>query len=176
MVVVQHGTGASLDLVAAEAGVSKGGLLHHFGSKEELLVALAEHQTALFESLVDAHLDPDDAEPGRLLRAYVRASLDQLEAAALRDEATLMAALSAIPQVVRDAQDANRRWRHRFAEDGIDAGRAAVVIRAADGASAAALFEGHLDQAEIDGLRAELLALTRDAGPLPGRPSTKWRV
>lgn len=34
----QHGTtGATLDAVAAEAGVSKGGLLYHFGSKAELV-------------------------------------------------------------------------------------------------------------------------------------------
>ncbi len=34
----RHGTsGATLDAVAAEAGVSKGGLLYHFGSKAELV-------------------------------------------------------------------------------------------------------------------------------------------
>ena len=34
----QHGTaGATLDAVAAEAGVSKGGLLYHFGSKAKLM-------------------------------------------------------------------------------------------------------------------------------------------
>ena len=34
----EHGTaGATLDAVAAKAGVSKGGLLYHFGSKAELI-------------------------------------------------------------------------------------------------------------------------------------------
>lgn len=175
VVVLAHGASASLELVAREAGVSKGGLLHHFRSKDDLLVALAAHLTQTFEEQVEAQLDPDDAAPGRLVRAYVRASLHQLEAAAVRDEATLMAALSTVPHVVRDAQSSNRRWRERFAADGLDAGRAGVIIRAADGATAAALFEGHLDQGEIDQLRDELIALTYDPGPFAGRPATAWR-
>lgn len=37
-----HGIGATLDLVAREAGISKGGLVYHFPSKTALLVALAQ--------------------------------------------------------------------------------------------------------------------------------------
>ena len=40
--VVVHGAGVSLDVVAREAGVSKGGLMHHFRSKDELMTALAD--------------------------------------------------------------------------------------------------------------------------------------
>lgn len=172
--VVKHGASASLETVAREAGVSKGGLLHHFRSKEDLMIALAEHVHTTFEEQVEAQLDPEDTEPGRLIRAYVRASLHQLEASAVRDEATLMAALSTIPQVVGDAQSATGRWRERFAADGLDAGRAGVIIRAADGATAAALFEGRLDQGQIDLLRDELIALSYDPGPFAGRPPTAW--
>ncbi|GAA0999586.1 TetR/AcrR family transcriptional regulator [Subtercola frigoramans] len=38
---------ATLDAVAAEAGVSKGGLLYHFGSKEALVDGLIERLSAL---------------------------------------------------------------------------------------------------------------------------------
>jgi AcrR family transcriptional regulator len=172
--IVRHGAGASLEVIAREAEVSKGGLLHHFNSKDELLIAVAEHLMSRFDSEVESHLDPSDTEPGRLLRAYVRASLHQLEASAVRDEATLMAALSTIPQVVRVAQLSSRQWRERFADDGVDAARAAVIIRAADGAAAAALFEGQLPGTDVDRLREELLALSRDPGPLPGRPPSPW--
>lgn len=164
--VVAHGSGVSLEVIAREAGVSKGGVLHHFPAKDELLVAVAEDRLSRFKQAVDDGLDPSDHAPGRLVRAYVRTSLSQLEASQLRDEATLMAALSTIPEVVRRAHADGRMWRSAFASDGLDPGRTAVIVRAADGATAAALFEGHLDQDEIDRLRAELLALSYDTGPL----------
>lgn len=164
--VLDHGAGVSLEVIAREAGVSKGGLLHHFRNKDSLLVAVAEDQLTTFKACVEAALDPADHAPGRLVRAYVRASLSQLEASRLRDEATLMAALSSIPDVVRRAQADGRMWREAFAADGLDPGLTAVIVRAADGATVAALFEGHLDQAEIDMLRDELLALSHHVGPL----------
>ena len=40
--VAERGAGISLDLIAQSAGVSKGGLLHHFRSREALFVGLVE--------------------------------------------------------------------------------------------------------------------------------------
>lgn len=85
-----------------------------------------------------------------------------------------MAALSSIPQVVRRTQADGRTWREAFAADGLDPGRAAVLTRAADVAAAVRLFEGQLDQDEIDWLREELIALSRPTGPLEDRPSRAW--
>ncbi|WP_435742071.1 TetR/AcrR family transcriptional regulator [Nocardioides sp. SYSU DS0663] len=166
--VIQHGAGVSLEVIAREAGVSKGGLLHHYGSKNELYVAVAEQQLAEFRAAVEAAVDPGDRAPGRLVRAYVRVSLHQLEAARVRDEATLMAALATIPEVVTRARADGESWRAAFAEDGLDPVRTSVITRAADGAAAAALFEGQHDQGEIDRLRDVLLELSREAGPLMG--------
>ncbi len=45
-VYARHGFGATLDEVAAEAGFTKGAVYSHFGSKENLLLALAEEQLA----------------------------------------------------------------------------------------------------------------------------------
>lgn len=48
--VEAKGAGAmTLDAVAAQAGVSKGGLMHHFKSKDALLTALIEQVTDTFE-------------------------------------------------------------------------------------------------------------------------------
>ncbi|MCL8026858.1 TetR/AcrR family transcriptional regulator [Nocardioides bruguierae] len=172
--LLTHGAGASLEVIARVAEVSKGGLLHHFPSKDALLVALGAHLEAQFEEHVEAQLDPEDDAPGRLLRAYVRASLDQLDATQVREEITLLALISAVPEATQDARDAWHRWRERLAADGLDAGRTHVIVRAADGVSAASLFDGDVDAGEVDALREELLALTRDAGPLPGRPPRPW--
>jgi AcrR family transcriptional regulator len=167
--VLAHGAGVSLDVIAREAGVSKGGLLHHFPTKDTLLVALGEFLTDRFVEAVHAELDPDDHEPGRLLRAYVRATLHEIDHGEMvREEATLMAALSSIPEVVRRAQESSRTWKEAFDADGLDPQRTAIIARAADGTAAAALFEGSLDAEEVAMMRTELLALTRGAGPLLG--------
>ncbi len=43
-VALEHGFGkVTLDAVAREAGLSKGGLLHHFGSKTELIRSMLTH-------------------------------------------------------------------------------------------------------------------------------------
>lgn len=165
--LVEHGPRASLDVVAAEAGVSKGGLLHHFPNREALMLALSEHVAERWAVLVDSHLDPDDHAPGRLVRAYVRATLHDLaDGAAFREEASVMAALNTFPEVVADAQQHSQRWRDAFAADGLDPERTAVLTRAADGVALATLFEGRLDPAEVARMRDTLLALSREPGPL----------
>ena len=51
----EHGTsGATLDAVAAKAGVSKGGLLYHFGSKAELIRGSLDRLHLLVEEDVES--------------------------------------------------------------------------------------------------------------------------
>lgn len=73
-----HEQGAScltLDATCARAGMSKGGLLYHFRSKEDLLLALVDHRECLLEEAVQEALDadPDLEPPGRRHRALIRA-------------------------------------------------------------------------------------------------------
>src|SRR3954465_8010172 len=57
----------TLDAVAAEAGVSKGGLLYHFKTKRDLVQAMIERWLAEFQRDIDA------ADPS-FVRGYVKAS------------------------------------------------------------------------------------------------------
>ncbi|MGY1642699.1 TetR/AcrR family transcriptional regulator [Geodermatophilus sp. SYSU D00703] len=165
--VLVHGPGVSLDVVAREAGVSKGGLLHHFRTKDELLAALVDDLFEQFDRAVRERVDPDDAAPGRLLRAYVRATFDELaHGQDAVEQTTLMATLSAFPELTRRSQERYRRWNETLAEDGADPQRVVVVLRACDGVSIAPLFEGPLGADELAATRDLLLRLTRDPGPL----------
>jgi AcrR family transcriptional regulator len=165
--VVAHGAGVSLDVVAREAGVSKGGLMHHFRSKDELMAALADDLFDQFAQAVEDRIDPQDSSPGRLLRAYVRATFDDLEKSQdAVEQTTLMATLSSFPEPARRAQERYRRWNKTLAEDGIDPQRVLVVLRACDGASIAPLFEGPLAPRELAGTRDLLLRLASGTGPL----------
>jgi AcrR family transcriptional regulator len=165
--VVAHGAGVSLDVVAREAGVSKGGLMHHFRSKDELMSALADDLFDQFDRAVQDRIDPDDAAPGRLLRAYVRATFDDLERGQDAVEpTTLMATLSSFPDAARRSHERYRRWNETLAADGVHHERVLLVMRACDGAAIAPLFEGPLPAQELTTTRDLLLRLASDSGPV----------
>ncbi|AZG15485.1 MULTISPECIES: TetR/AcrR family transcriptional regulator [Cupriavidus] len=75
--LVEEGIGAvTLNAVAARAGVSKGGLQHHFSSKQELLQALSSEVLDHFKRQVETVAASDTEPHGRHTRAYLRASAD----------------------------------------------------------------------------------------------------
>jgi AcrR family transcriptional regulator len=49
----------TLDAIAAESGISKGGLMHQFRSKEAVLKALLEHQVAHYEAFAQGYTAPE---------------------------------------------------------------------------------------------------------------------
>ncbi|WP_165837590.1 TetR/AcrR family transcriptional regulator [Zavarzinia aquatilis] len=61
-----------LDAVAAAAGVSKGGLLHHFPSRQALLEALCEECLSRCDRRIEAELAADPVVAGRFSRAYLQ--------------------------------------------------------------------------------------------------------
>jgi AcrR family transcriptional regulator len=111
----------TLDAVAAEAGVSKGGLLYHFRSKRQLLDAVVERWLDDFQADIDA------AGPG-FVAGYVRAS-DGAKA----EEAGLLAALVAEPGVLAAVRERYAIWQDRVATEGGDPVEATVARLAADG-------------------------------------------
>jgi len=62
----------TLENVARQAGVSKGGLLHHYPGKDALIDGLFEQVVVWFGDLVDAAIEPDETCHGRFSRAYLR--------------------------------------------------------------------------------------------------------
>lgn len=67
--------GLTLDRVARRAGVSKGGLIHHFPSKQALIEGLFAAIVQSFENTLAALIAQDDDPRGRFTRAYVAAVL-----------------------------------------------------------------------------------------------------
>lgn len=166
-----RGPAATLDDVAREAGLSKGGVIYHFPTKDHLVVGLAEALLDDFRDAVHAQLDPADEQPGRLTRAYVRASLADTDLVAARDAYALIAQLITAPAVADVARADARRWREELGADGLPDAVTALVVAAADGASVAPLWGAEVDDAEHARLADQLVALTRDpdrwVGPSP---------
>ena len=59
----------SLNAVAREAGVSKGGLIHHFPNKQALIFALFARLLAIMEEAITALMQEDGVSYGRFTRA-----------------------------------------------------------------------------------------------------------
>lgn len=62
----------TLDAVAAEAGVSKGGLLYHFRSKDELIAAMLDLFCREMQGRLERQVAADLNPRGRFIRAMVR--------------------------------------------------------------------------------------------------------
>lgn len=162
-VLSTKGTSATLDDIAREAGVSKGGLLYHFASKDDLLVALTHDVLDEFRVCVDAELDPDDDAPGAFTRAYVRALLaPQGPDDPVAEKVVLLGLLLTIPSVATIARDDAEAIDTRLRNDGLPQDVMVLVVSAADGANAAPTWGGSpRPEAELAALKEYLLALTR---------------
>lgn len=164
-VIRQRGIIATLDDIARAAGVSKGGLVYHFATKDELVQALAADVIRDFRSAVTEALDPAEPSPGRLTRAYVRASLDLsanedqiAEKVALA--AQLMTSLEVSSLIRVDAQ----QWDAELRNDGLPEDLLTLVIAAADGASTASVWGGFVTTPNHELLKEQLIALTYAPG------------
>jgi AcrR family transcriptional regulator len=121
----------TLDAVAAEAAVSKGGLLYHFPSKEALLSAMVEGLCRTFGDLAAAAARADPEPLGRSARAYLAASAGDLWHSSRW--MALVGALALNPELL-DAWRADMlAGRAADEEEGADPAAAAIVRLAADG-------------------------------------------
>lgn len=62
----------TLEAVAKEAGVSKGGLLYHFRSKDELLAGMLEYFKSKVNVALETRMASDKNPRGRFLRAFIQ--------------------------------------------------------------------------------------------------------
>lgn len=165
--LLAHGSAVTIAAIAEASGVSKGGVLHHFSTKEILIKALADDFLRQFREDVVRNVDLSENTSGKLLRAYVRTiSVHALDLLATTTGESQWGVLSLMPEV-RAIIDADaRRWRDEFQADGLHLDRILVVTRAADGLAAAARDEASLTSDEVEHTTALMLRMTFGDGPL----------
>ena len=135
-VVLERGVPAlTLDAVAEAAGLSKGGLIYHFESKEALIRAMIARIGACMQERMDK-LAAADGGPGGWTRAYLGAAFPPPGTPDDRDamrEAALIAALGYDPALLAPYAAEYAGWVDRQKADGIDPVLAAIIRLAADG-------------------------------------------
>ncbi|MBC8142331.1 MAG: TetR/AcrR family transcriptional regulator [Armatimonadetes bacterium] len=181
----------TLDAVAQEAGVSKGGILYHFPTKNALVVAMMESDIQGWKTSVADCRDAEIAaggmpEAGRTIRAYVSAtegvceegtgrarqssgddSMEHWFTKSSEVRAGMIAAIAGDHLLLDKFRDTFASWQTQFENDGIDTTTATLVRLAADGL----FFVDMLGLAPPQGeLRDKVMKQLRDLAT-PGEPA-----
>jgi len=136
-VVVRQGiANLTLDAVAAEAGMSKGGLLHHFRTKDRLVEALVVRSAENWRACYLEAYGRTPEGPGRMARALLSYCLsdaqgwtDQLR----HSSSAVFAALAQNPSLIEPMRAVYSDLHRRIAEDGLPPGVGEAIAAAIDG-------------------------------------------
>ncbi len=124
----------TLELTAQEAGVSKGGLLYHFPSKEDLIKGMIQYYLDRFtEDFNKAAGQSGDSEAaGRWTRAYLYTTYED-NTRNPRMSSGLLAAVATNPTLLSPMQKTFQDWVQLLEQDGIDPTIAMIIRLAVDG-------------------------------------------
>ena len=129
-VTARHVAGKlTIDSVAREIGMSKGGVLYNFRSKQALL-------SALLQELIEAHLmrmsEIDQAEPNATLRGHLRslAAANDLE---VDLSMAILAASAESPELLNPLRQMFESDQRKIASESTDPVGAHVILAALDG-------------------------------------------
>ena len=168
----------TVEAVAREAKLSKGGVLYHFATKASLIQAMLDRLIQFYEQEIALQQQSDTA-PGRWTRAYVRKTLAPLtsypgEADFPKSKevgAGLIVAAATNPKLLAPLRKRFRTWQRAIERDGISPTRATVIRLAVDGLWLAdVLGIWSLSSKLRRQVLNELIRLTRDTGQAEGSP------
>lgn len=130
----------TFEAVAKEAGLSKGGLLYHFPSKEVLVEEMVEHLAGNYRRKIDDQATADAVEEGKWTRAYLDVTFKNTYKNK-NMHAGLLAAKAINPELLQPIRDVYEEWQEAVDDDEIDPTLATIIRLAADGIWLADLFE-----------------------------------
>jgi len=122
----------TLDAVAQRAGVSKGGLLYHFPSKEALLTGMIARLIEYIEAARAAAMSDSAALPENVLRAHIGVCL-ALDDRMRRIGAALLAAVANCPSIMDPIRERITENMRTLIDHPREPARAAILFLAAEG-------------------------------------------
>lgn len=135
-VILRDGiTSMTLEATAAEAGMSKGGLLYHFPNKDKLIEALVLDSAEQCRESYRLTYENSPEGPGRMIRGLL-AGLSQMHVWADDLRATYAAVFAALahdPKLIEPMQEVHIHLRGLLSRDGLPEGVAEALASAIDG-------------------------------------------
>lgn len=155
----------TIEQVAKVAGMSRGGLLYHFATKEALIQAMLTRFIERFEQLLENEVALDPEPQGRFARAYARSTLKMDEGTTAVFSA-LLAAIAYDLHLLDPLRTHLEHWQ-RKTEEGLDFTTAALVRLASHAFWLNDLFSMNtFTLEERRSIVARLEELTRSTPPL----------
>lgn len=133
LIIEQGLANLTLDAVAKAAGVSKGGLLHHFPSKQSLLEGLIRDLHEQFRQRLKELAQADPVPEGRFARAYLKSVSMHREGSHNKLCGVLAIEARAEPAMRSAWRESARDMLRREPDDTSDPIELAIVQLAADG-------------------------------------------
>ncbi len=160
--------GLTIEAAAREAGISKGGLLYHFASKEALLETLLKRLSAFIGGEFAQCVMAQPEGPGRVARAMIEWGFGTGDYACnerhQRAAAVFLAAFHHDPVLLDPIRAVIAQMREAVAADGLTAGHGAAIMAAGDGLFMAKLFNLYTpSEAERAEMRVALIRLLEPA-------------
>ena len=162
--------GLTLEAAARLAGVSKGGLLYHFASKEALLAGLIARMAAFIEEDFAAGVAAQPEGRGRIARATLAWGFgltpEAMNERCDRAAAVFLATFHHDPALLDPVRAVIAGMRRQVAEDGLPPGIGGLVMAAGDGLFMARIFGMYTPTPEeMDAMHATLSRLIEEALP-----------
>ncbi|HSI66646.1 MAG TPA: TetR/AcrR family transcriptional regulator [Planococcus sp. (in: firmicutes)] len=152
----------TLEATAAEAGVSKGGLLYHFPSKEALVKGMVEHLADNYQRKIADGANNSLEEKGKWTKAYVEVTFN--EPYQNRDmNSGLLAAKAVNAELLDPIRQLYTEWQEQIENDGIDPIKATIIRLATDGIWLSELFDiHHIEEEKKKKVYEKLIAWSKE--------------
>ncbi|MFD1039393.1 TetR/AcrR family transcriptional regulator [Virgibacillus byunsanensis] len=132
----------TLDAVAKQAGISKGGLLYHYPSKEALVKGMVDHLTNNYKEKIVHNTEIDPTDKGKWTRSYVNVTFNQTYTNKDMNSG-LLAAKAVNAELLDPIRHLYSEWQEEIENDGLDPVKATIIRLATDGIWLAELFDIH---------------------------------
>lgn len=162
MVVLERGVNAmTLEAVAAQAKVSKGGLLYHFPSKDAVVLGMISRMISMVEQRFAVELQKELPGRGRHAHALLRIMMDTGSGALFpkvhKVASPLRAAMVNNPEMLEPIRCFLNRVHQGMIADGLSSDRSWLVLAALDGVKFWRVFDIlHPSLTDLGGLRSLL--------------------
>lgn len=150
----------TLDEAAKVAGLSKGGVLYHFKTKDDLIRAMVERQISICDGLFLQYYEEEAPGPYRWARTLVRMSFSPHSPANDPVGGALLAAAALSPDLLTPLRTKYDEWNERVHSDSPDPALATLVCMAMDGYYFEKLIIGYsCDDEKLERVRQTALKL-----------------